>query len=122
MQYPQRPEEGVECIGARVIEVGEPPMWVLGSEPQVLCKSSLPSVSEPPLQQPHLIVIQAHGGKSYRLSFRDKILNIPEVKSSVHSHVKVRLASGVCSTALTITALGLSLSCLHLILSPSWRV
>jgi hypothetical protein len=105
MQYPQSPEEGVEFVGARVIEVWEPPMWVLGSEPQVLCKSSLPSISEPPLQQPHLIVIAAHGGKSYCLSFIDKILNIPEVKSSVYSHVKVRLASGVCSTALTITAL-----------------
>lgn len=99
MQYPQGPEEGIEFLGTRVTGGREPPMWVLGSECQVLCKSSLHSVSEPSLQSPHLIVIQACGGKSHSLSFIDKVLDIPDVKSSVYSHVKVRLASGFCSTA-----------------------
>ena len=57
-------------------------MGVLGSEPQVLCKSSFHSISEPSLLCPHLIVIQAYDGKNYYLSFIDKVLNVPEVKSS----------------------------------------
>lgn len=63
-------------------------MWMLGSEPQVLCKSSLHSISEPCLLRPRSIVIQAHAGKSYCLYFIDKVLNVPEVKPSVYSHIK----------------------------------